>query len=100
MSDSTRRQDKPSIEERRRLVELIVTAGGVLGIITAFLHPNLAGEVVFTVVIVLFIITSLRVYGALIMGETTGVFYSVLVAAMLLAFWALLSGFVEAVVLM
>jgi hypothetical protein len=55
--------------------------------------------VLFTVVIVLFVTTSLRVYSALIMGETTGGRYSVLVAAMLLAFWALLSGMVEAIVL-
>lgn len=99
MSDSTQPKDVPSIEERKRLVELIITAGGLLGIITAFLHSNTAGEVVFTVVIVLFIITSLRVYGALMMGEVTGTTYSVLVGSMLLSFWALLSGLVEAVVL-
>src|SRR2546430_17040265 len=79
-------------EDRRRLVELILTAGSVLGIITAFLHPNnSAADVLFTVTIVFFIIVSVRVYIALLTNTATGKRYAAFVALMAGGFLVLLA---------
>ena len=86
-----------SSDSKRKLIELLVTTGGVLGIITAFLHPTLAIETAFAIAIVVFITASVRAYTGLLTNQTD-IGYVIAVGLMLGALWGLLAGLVEIVV--
>ena len=59
---------KVSNDNKRKLVEQILTSGGVAGVITAFLHPTVLAEALLVTAIVLFIFSSVNVYTTLLTG--------------------------------
>ena len=84
-----------SNDDRRRLIELLFTAGAVLGIITAFLNPTPVTKTLFAVAIGIFVVASLRSYTSLIVGRTNTRSYDVSVGIMLGSFFGLLVAVVE-----
>jgi hypothetical protein len=92
--------ETPKVEDRKKLVELLLAAGTVVGIITAFLHiDNVAGEALFAVFIVLFVVGAIRIYTQLLMGETDTHAFRFLTGFTLVMFWGVLTGLIEIAVL-
>ena len=87
--------DGVSNDDRRRLIELLFTGGSVLGVITAFLNPTPAAKILFSMVIGIFVIASLRVYTSLMSGRTNTKDYEASVVLMLGAFGGLVVALVE-----
>lgn len=83
-----------SQEIKSKLVEQILTAGSVAGIVTAFLHPSALPEALFVTAIILFVFSSVNVYAKLLTEpkSPSDKSYKFSVAVMLVSFIALLLG--------